>query len=84
LHHSLLTVDSAELIDLIGVVFIWYEAVLEGLAVFAYVNWGAFDTVVVTSGLIDRACLISDLILMHELEGGDGFTTMATIIIGGA
>jgi hypothetical protein len=42
------------------------------------------NTVVVSSGVIDGASLISDVGLVHELESTDGFTTVATIIIHGA
>ena len=57
---------------------------MEGLAVLADIDWSAFNTVIVASGLIDGASLISDLRLVHELIGRDSLTTVAPIIIHGA
>jgi hypothetical protein len=63
---------------------IWNETVLGWLAIFANVDWSTLDTVIVTSGLINGAGLISDFIVVHEIIGRDSFTTMATIIVHGA
>lgn len=42
-----------ELIDLVGVVLVWHEAILEGLAVLADIDGSTLDTIVVASSLID-------------------------------
>ena len=34
-----------------------------------------------TTGLVDRACLIGDLVLGHVLEGVESIATMATIVL---
>ena len=54
------------------------------LAVFALDDWGALGTVSVASGSVDGAGLVSEFVVVHELVGGDGITTVASEVVGGA
>ena len=76
----MLTIDFTEFADLIVVVVVWYKARLAWTAVLAQVNWGAFDSVIVSSSLIDGASLISNFISVHELEGTEAESSIAAII----
>lgn len=85
MHHCILARDAAELIDIVHTVLVGDVArTTTGVAVLANVDGSAFDTVVMTSGLVNRAGLISDVIGMHIFEGGEGLTTVATVVIHGA
>ena len=80
LHHGSLTRDMAVLIGVVDLVVVLVKASLGWVAVLAHDLLGAFGTVVVTSGSVDGASLISDLIAVHPFEGVVSLTTMATII----
>ena len=84
LHHGLLSRDGAEFIDAVDVVVVRDEAGLMGVAVLADVYRRARETVVVTLGLVDRAGLISNVVVVHPLEGTEGLTTVAALVIHGA
>ena len=81
LHHGLFSRNFAEFLDFVGVVFIWNKAVWAWLTVLANINGSTFNTIVMTSSLIDRTGLISNFIFVHKFERRDSFTTVATIII---
>lgn len=81
LHHGLFSGDSTKLIYLVGIVFIWYEAVLEWFTVFADIDRCALDTIIVSSSLIDGAGLIGNFVVVHELEGRKSIPTVAPIVI---
>lgn len=81
LHHGLLALDFTKLVNAIDEVLVGNEAVLVRVAVFADVDWGALNTVIVTTGLVNRASFIGDVVVVHELEGREGETTMATVVI---
>jgi len=80
LHHGLLTGDFTVLISVIDLVVILIEASLRWVAVLAHDLLGALGTVVVTSGSVDGASLISNLVVVHPLEGVVGLTTVAAIV----
>ncbi len=85
LHHGLLAGDWSVLIHVEHSVLIGYEAgATTGLAVLAHVDWGTDDSIVEASCLVDGTSLISDVVLVHELEGAECLTTMATLVISGA
>jgi hypothetical protein len=50
-------------------------------AVFTSELLGALFTVIVTSGSVDSASLVSDFVGVHPLESVVSFTTVATIIL---
>jgi len=72
--------DLSKFTNLVDIVSIWDETGLLRIAVLANVNGSAFDSIVVTSSLIDRAGLICDLISVHEVKGTKGVSSMASII----
>ena len=78
LHHSLLARDHAVLLNTVHKVLVGDEAGLARVAVAAHVHGGADLTVVETTGTIDGASLISDLVVGHPGEGVVGLTTVAT------
>ena len=81
LDHVGLTGDWGVLVDIVLKVGVGNEArVAAGLAVLALVDRCTIYAVVVASCLIDRASLIGDHVLVHELEGAKCLTTMAAII----
>jgi hypothetical protein len=82
LHHFFLTRDLTVLIGVINLVVVLVPASFGWGAVLAHDLLGAFGTVVVTSGSVDGAGLISDLVSVHPFEGVIGLTTMATIVTG--
>jgi hypothetical protein len=61
--------DLSKFGNLVNIVSVWDETGLLRIAVLANVNGSAFDSIVVTSSLIDRAGLVCDLIFVHEVEG---------------
>jgi len=81
IHHGGLTIDGTVLIDLVVEILVWDVASLTWLAVAAPRHGRAADTVIPTSGLIDRACLISDVVVLDPLVDIDRVTTMATVIL---
>lgn len=54
------------------------------LAVLALGDGRALDTVVVSSGSVDGAGLVGNVVIVHKFEGGVSFTTVAPIVIHGA
>jgi hypothetical protein len=71
----------SELIDSVDQVFIWDEATLM-VTVFASADRRALDAVVIASGLINGASLISHIVVVHPFISIDWLTTMATLILG--
>jgi len=84
LQHCFLSLEGSELIDFVHVVTGRDEAGLVRLAIFALDDRGALSTVGVASGSVDGAGLVSEFVVVHELVGGDGITTVAAVIVGGA
>jgi hypothetical protein len=80
LDHVLLAGDLPILVHTVDVVLVRDEAWLVRVAVLADVDRGAFLAIVVTSGSVDGASLISDVLLVDECEGVEGSTSVATII----
>jgi hypothetical protein len=80
LHHFFLTRDLTVLIGVINLVVVLVPASFGWGAVLAHDLLGAFGTVVVTSGSVDGAGLVRDLVLCHPLEGVEGLTTVAAIV----
>ena len=80
--HSLLADALSILFDLVDSVLVWDVARLARVAVAAApVHGGADFTVVVSSGSVDGASLVSDLVLSHPLEGVEGVSTVAAAIL---
>lgn len=85
LHHVFLTGNRAELVDLEDtVLFRDVTFAAARIASLANVDRGAIDAVVVTASLVDGAGLIGDVVGVHELEGREGLTAVAAVIIHGA
>ena len=82
LHHLLLTRNLTVLISVVDLVVVLVPAALAWGAVLAHDLLGALGTIIMSSGSVDGAGLISDLVLVHPLEGVVSFTTVATIILG--
>ena len=80
LHHGLLARDLTVLIGVVDFVVVLVPAALRWGAVFAHDLLRALGTVVMTSGSVDGACFISDLVVVHPLKGVVCLTTMAAII----
>jgi hypothetical protein len=78
----LLTGEVSELVNSVDQVLIWDEAWLFWVAVFAFDNAGALNTVVIASGLIDGASLISDIVGVHVFVSVHWLTAVATLILG--
>jgi len=81
LHHVLLTLKMTILISMVHVVVLRDVASFTREAVSAFLHSRALLTIVVTSGSVDGAGLISDLVLRHPLEGLVVRTTVATIVL---
>jgi len=82
LHHVLFTRDRAEFIDLVDSVDIRDEArATTWLTVLTDVDRCTLNTIIMTTGLVDGASLISDVVLVHVLECRKSLTTMTAIII---
>jgi hypothetical protein len=80
LHHIFFTSDLTVFINTVGVIVVWNEASLTGVAITAIAHGRASLTVVVTTGHVGRAGLISDVVLVDPFESIEGESTMATII----
>lgn len=76
----MLSSDLTELTDFVEVVVVWNKARLAWVAVLAQVNGSAFYSVGVSSGLVDGASLISDLISVHEVKGTETKATITAVI----
>jgi len=81
LHHGLLSREMSELINSVDQIFIWDETSLM-VTVFASADWRAFNAVIIASGLINGASLISHIVVVHPFISIDWLTTMATLILG--
>ena len=77
LHHGLFAFYRAVLIELVDSVLRGYNASLARAAVSAVFHGRALLTVVVSTGLVDRAGSISDLVLMNPSEGSQGGASVA-------
>ena len=84
LQHGFFSLEGSKLIDFVHVVTGRDEAGLVRLAVLALDDWGTLGTVSVASGSVDGAGLVSEFVVVHELVGGDGITTIAAEVVGGA
>ena len=82
LHHIFFTGNFTVLLNTIGVILVRNEASLTRVAVTAIAHGGANLTVVVTTGHVGGASLISDVVLVDPLESVEGKSTVATIIRG--
>jgi len=82
LHHVLLTLDVAKLINSICHVFVRDETGLTWVAVTANVHGRADLTNVIALGTIDGARLISDLVIGHPFERVISIASMAPVILG--
>jgi hypothetical protein len=80
LDHVLFTGELTEFLNTVSVILIRDETRFMRVAIFADVNGRAFFAVVVTSGSVDGASLVSNGILVDELECVECSTTVATII----
>jgi hypothetical protein len=77
----LLSLEVSELINVVNLVFIRDKAWLKWITVSAKGDWGALNSVVVSSSLIDRASFIGDFVVVHPLESTKWLSSMATIIL---
>jgi hypothetical protein len=69
LHHVLLAGNGAVLVNLVNTVLLGdVTRTTAWLASLANVDRCAINAVIVTTGLVDGACLISDVVLVHKLE----------------
>lgn len=84
LKHVFLSLEVTVLVDAVDVVLVGDEAVKVWVAVLAHVDGRALDAVVVAACLVDRAGLVCDVVVAHELEGAQGETTVATVVVLGA
>ena len=80
--HGFFSADRTELVHFVDIVLGRYEAIFMRMAVFALDNGRAFKTIVMSSGSVDRASLISHIVLMHVFIGRDSFTTMTPSVFG--
>jgi hypothetical protein len=80
LHHGFFTIDTIVFINTVFKVLIGDDASLTRRAVSAHFHGRAFTTVIVTSSEVDRASLISDVVLVDPIVSKDWKTTMATHI----
>lgn len=81
LHHSLFSLNRAEFSYVVDVVLIRYEARLVRVAVLAHGSVGTLHTIVVTSGSVDGAGLVSDVGVVHELVGSNGFSSVTSVSV---
>jgi hypothetical protein len=77
LHHVFFTVNTTVLRNVVLVVLIRDVAVTRGVTVLADDLITAFNTVVVSSGSVDRAGLVSDTTVVDVLVGIVRFSSMA-------
>jgi len=82
LHHVVLSIDKVIFVDAVHSVLIRDEAGLTRVAVAAHVHSAANLTIVMTSGSVDGASLICNLVLSHPLEGVQVPATVAAVVIG--
>jgi len=82
LHHVGLSNDFSVLIDSVGEVLVGDEAGLAWVAVSAHFHGGACLAIVKTTRLVNRASLVSDVVVVDPLVGIQGFSTVATEVLG--
>jgi hypothetical protein len=80
LHHGLFSTDFAQLAESVLIVGIGYKAGLVGVAVLADVDCWAGLAVVMTSGSVGRAGLISHLVFVNVLKCCERITSMTAVI----
>lgn len=81
-HHVFFTGDWAVFIDMVDVVAFRNPAAFVGETVLALDIIGTVDTVVPTSGLVDRAGFIGDVVVVDVGISSQSITTVATLIGG--
>ena len=80
LHHVVLTVDKVVFIDTVDAVLVRNKASFSWVAVTAYLHCTALLAIVVATRPVNRASLISDLVVSHPLEGIQMPSTVTAII----
>jgi hypothetical protein len=83
LHDVILSIHSSVFVNLINVVGIWDVAVSAWVAISAQSDIRAWVAVIVASGSVDRAGLVSDEVVLDVLVGGKGLTSMAPEVVVG-
>lgn len=82
LHHGLFTLDRSKLVYLIDTILVGDEAwATAGLAILANVNRSTDNAIVQSSRLVNRASLISDVVIVHVLKSTQCLSTVATGIV---
>ncbi len=82
LHHGLFTLDRSKLVYLIDTILVGDEAwATAGLAILANVNRGTDNAIVQSSRLVNRASLISDVVIVHVLKSTQCLSTVASGIV---
>lgn len=79
-HHALFSTNCSEFIDSVDLRSLLGEASFIGHAVSAFDLFVALNSIVVTSGLIYRAGLVGDVVFVDPFEGGDGVSSVASVI----
>jgi len=69
------------LVNTVNWVGVWNEACFTWAAVSANFHGGAILSVVVSTGLVNGASLISDFVFVHPFEGVVGISSVAAIIV---
>jgi hypothetical protein len=67
IHHGQFASDSTELLDLVDIVLVGNEAGIASLTITAQGHGTATNSIVVTSTLVNRASLISDVVVVDVL-----------------
>ena len=80
LHHVLLPGNHVVLVNSIDAVLVRDEASLTRVAVTAHLHWIASLAIVKATSHVDRASLVSDLVVGHPLEGSNVISTVATVV----
>jgi len=80
LNHCIFSMNVSILINGVCVIFIRNEAWFMRVAVFACIDGRAYFAVVVSSGSVDGASFISNILLVDEFEGIECSSSVATII----
>jgi hypothetical protein len=80
LDHVFFSGNFTEFFDSINVIGVWYEAWIVRVAVLANSDVRALNSIVMSSGSVDGASLISHFISVHVGECGNSISTVATKI----
>jgi hypothetical protein len=80
LSHVVLSFEGAEVGHVVDAVGVGHEAGLVGHAVLAHCDVRALDSIVMASCSVDGAGLISDFIVLHEVVGANGISSVAAIV----